>query len=320
MFGLARATMPHASTWSRVFGDAVDIAAFEQTIGAFFQAQIASPEVPARGSSILAMDGKTLCGTIPHGRTRGVHLLAAYLPDQGITLAQVAVDRKENEIVAAPKLLAQLDLTGMVVTADAMHTQRALSIQVVESQGDYCWFVKENQGDLYDHVELLFTEPHIAKGWSDPATDFTTARQVEQGHGRLEERIITVSRLLKDYVDWPYLEQAFCLERRVTSAGVTTMEVRYGITSLPPEVANAKRLMTIARQEWGIENGLHYRRDVTFDEDASQLRRGSGPHLLAALNNTVIGIMLQAGHSNLAAAQRAFAHAFDRILACYSAI
>lgn len=255
LLGLPRARMPHQSTWSRVFGHAVDVAELEQALSAFFRAQQATAEAPARGSRVLVIDGKTLRGTIPAGQTRGVRLLAAYLPDSGVTLAQVAVERKENEIVAAPGLLKQLDLTGMVVTGDAMHAPRAVSIQIVEAHGDYCWFVKENQPDMFAQLELLFTEPQIAKGWSDPATDFTTVQQVEKGHGRLEERIITVSRLRTDYSNWPYLDQVFRLERRVFQEGQTTTEVRYGITSLPPSVASAHRLMAIARMAWALKMG-----------------------------------------------------------------
>jgi predicted transposase YbfD/YdcC len=315
LLGLPRARMPHQSTWSRVFGQAVDVDQLEQVLGQFFADQQASAEVPARGSIVLAVDGKTLRGTIPAGQSRGVHLVAAYLPEQGVVLAQLAVEHKENEIVAVPKLLAQLDLSGVVVVGDAMQAQRELSIQVVEAKGDYLWFLKENQKTLYADLELLFAQPRFAKGWSDPGTDFTTATTVEKGHGRIEERTITVSRMLHDYANWPYLDQVFRLERRVTERGTTTLEVRYGITSLPPQLADAKRLLVIARSEWGIENGLHHRRDVSLQEDACQVRRGQAPQVLAALNNVVIGIVQQAGHHNLPAAQRAFTYAFDRLLA-----
>jgi predicted transposase YbfD/YdcC len=315
LFGLKRATMPHQSTWSRVLGQAVDVEQLEQLLGQFFEQTQQTAEVPARGSIVLAVDGKTLRGTIPAGRTRGVHLVAAYLPSAGVVLAQLAVDHKHNEIVAVPQLLAHLDLTGRVVVGDAMQAQRELSIQVVQDGGDYMWFVKENQPSLLADLELLFEQPRLAKGWSDPTTDFTTARHLEAGHGRLEERQITVSRMLHEYVDWPYLDQVFRLERSVTKGGKTSTEIRYGITSLPPEVANAEQLLKIARSEWGIENGLHYRRDVTLEEDACQLRRGRGPQVLAALNNAVIGLAGLHGQTNLAAAQRAFDYAFDRLLA-----
>ncbi len=107
----------------------------------------------------------------------------------------------------------------------------------------------------------------------------------------------------------------FRLERRVTEQGTTTGEVRSGITSLPPQVAVAERMMEVVRMEWGIENGLHHRRDVTLREDACQVRRGQAPQVLAALNNVVLGIVQRAGHQNLAAAQCAFSYAFDRLLA-----
>jgi predicted transposase YbfD/YdcC len=320
LFGLKRPSMPHQSTWSRLFAHAVNVEDLEALLGQFFLEQHRSAEVPPRGSLLLVVDGKTLRGTIPGGRTRGVHLVAAYLPDSGVVLAQLAVESKENEIVAVPKLLAHLDLTGMVVAGDAMQAQRALSVQVVEDGGDYMWFVKDNQPSLLADLELLFERPRLAKGWSDPSTDFTTVRQVQLGHGRLEERIITVSGMLKEYVDWPYVEQVFRLERRVSGAGKSKGEVRYGITSLPASVADAERLLSLARGEWGIENGLHYRRDVTLEEDACQVRRGQAPEVLAALNNVVIGLVLQTGERNLAAAQRAFGYAFDRLLARRAAL
>lgn len=315
LLGLERVSMPHRSTWSRVLGHAVDVDELECVLGQFFQEQQATSEVPERGSIVLAVDGKTLRGTLPRGQTRGVHLVAAYLPAEGVVLGQVAVETKENEIVAVPKLLRQLDLRGTIVVGDAMQAQRALSTQVVEAGGDYLWFVKDNQKALLADLTLLFERPRLAKGWSDPSTDFTTATRVDKGHGRLEERTITVSRMLKEYVDWPYLDQVFRLERRATEGGTTTVEVRFGITSTPPSVASAGRLLEVARAEWGIENGLHHRRDVTLQEDACQVRRGQAPQVLAALNNAAIGIVLSAGADNLAAAQRAFTHAFDRLLA-----
>lgn len=126
--------------------------------------------------------------------------------------------------------------------------------------------------------------------------------------------------MLQEYEDWPYLDQVFGLERVVTEAGSRMVEVRYGITSLPPTIADAGRILAMARAEWGIENGLQYRRDIRLAEDACQVRRGQGPQVLAALNNTVIGLVLQTGAHNLAAAQRAFAYTFERILARQNAM
>jgi predicted transposase YbfD/YdcC len=226
------------------------------------------------------------------------------------------VDTKENEIVVVPTLLAQLNLQGTVVVGDALQTQRALSAQVVEAGGDYVWFVKENQPTVLADIEALFTPPPLAPAHAAPCQDFRTARQVDKGHGRLEERVLTASALLAGYTDWPSLAQVFKLERTVWQQGRQVLhEVRYGMTSLPRAVADADRLLVIARAEWGIENGLHYRRDVTLQEDGSQLRRGDGPQVLAALNNAVISLVGQHGERNLAAVQRHFAYQFDRCLA-----
>jgi predicted transposase YbfD/YdcC len=315
LFGLSRPSMPHPSTWSRILGQALDPLALEQALTSFFQ-PAPDPEVPARGSIVLAIDGKTITGTIPLGKTRGVHLVAAYLPQEGVVLAQLAVDCKENEIVVMPTLLAALDLQGRVVVGDAMQTQRALSAQIIEAGGDYVWFVKENQPTLLAEIEELFLPPPIMPGHSAPARDFRRAKKLDKGHARREERTITVSSMLAGYSEWPGLEQVFKLERRVWQEGrAEVYEARYGVTSLPKSVAGPRRLLKIARAEWGIENGLHYRRDVTLEEDAGQVRRGGAPQVLAALNNVVISLMGQAGEQNLPDLQRTFDYHFDRFLA-----
>ncbi len=135
-------------------------------------------------------------GTIPLGQTQGVPLVAAYLPQQGVVLAQLAVDQKANEIVVVPTLVAQLNLHGAVVVGDAMQTQRELSIQIVAAGGDYLWFVKENQPTVLAEIETLCTPPPLTPGQAPPSLVFTTAQSVDSGHGRLEERMITVSEAL----------------------------------------------------------------------------------------------------------------------------
>ncbi|NJO21567.1 MAG: ISAs1 family transposase [Spirulinaceae cyanobacterium RM2_2_10] len=315
LFGLARPTMPHQATWSRIFAHAIDLNDFEARLSSFFLAQRQRAEQPARGSIVLALDGKTLRGTIPAGHTQGVHLLAAFLPHEGLVLAQAVVERKENEIVVAPTVLAGLPLAGMVVVGDALHTQRVLSTTIVEANGDYVWFADQNQPTVLHDISQLFVEPDVAKGWSLPPTDFETARSCESGHGRVEERIITVSSMLQDYTPWPYLAQVFKLERRWWDATGEHGEVRYGLTSLPRQVAAPADLLRIVRAEWGIENRLHHRRDVTLEEDACQLRRGRAPQTNAALNNVVVSLVLSSGATNLAAVQRQFAFAIDRAFA-----
>jgi predicted transposase YbfD/YdcC len=307
--------MPHPSTWSRILGHAVDPAALEKALTSFFQ-PAPQTEPPGRGSIVIASDGKTITGTIPLGKTRGVHLVAAYLPEEGVVLAQLAVDCKANEIVVMPTLLASLDLHGRVVVGDAMQTQRALSVQLLAQGGDYLWFVKENQPTLLAQIEELVVPLPITPGHSAPARDFREARQREKGHARLEERKIPVSSMLAGSCEWPGLEQVFKLERWVWQEGKADIyEVRYGVTSLPKTVVGPKRLLKVARAEWGIENGLHYRRDVRLEEDAGQMRRGGAPQVLAALNNVVVSLLGQAGESNLPDLQRTFDYHFDRFLA-----
>jgi predicted transposase YbfD/YdcC len=184
--------MPHSSTWSRVLGHAAEPAEVEEVVGQFF-VSLAKASHAKRGSLHLALDGKTLRGTIPLGQTRGVHLLAVYLPKQGVVLAQMSVDEKSNEITHAPKLLKQVDLRGVVVSGDAMFDQRELSMKIVEAKGDYLWTVKGNQEGLLEDIEVLFQPQRKRAGTSALPTDFRTVRTVEKGHGRLEKRTITVS-------------------------------------------------------------------------------------------------------------------------------
>ena len=316
LFGTKRARMPHHTTWSRILGRAVDIPALEQVVS-----QLLTPptlgEVPDRCSIAVALDGKTIRGTIPRGqRHGGVHLLAAYVPRRGVVLAQIAVDTKENEIVAAPTVLAQLDLTGVLLTGDAMFTQRALSIQMVEAGGDYLWMVKDNQPSLRNDIERLFAPEYVRAGWSAPAVDFTTAHTLECGHGRIEERILTASSLLADYSDWPYLAQVFKLEYRTTElcTGKVTHAIRYGVTSAPNQILDARGLLTATRGHWGIETGLHSRRDGSLQEDAMRTRTGQAPHVLATLNNLALGVLGRQGITNVAEAQRALAYHIDRFL------
>ena len=145
--------------------------------------------------------------------------------------------------------------------------------------------------------------------------DFRSASTIEKGHGRLDKRAITVSSLLANSSDWPELAQVFKLERHSTNTlGKTKTQVRYGITSLPAHLANPQRLLELTRGHWGIENGLHHRRDVTLREDHAQLCMGYAPHLLAMLNNTAWGLLARHGTSNLAHARRELSYQLDKAL------
>jgi predicted transposase YbfD/YdcC len=242
-----------------------------------------------------------------------VHLLAAYLPGEGLALMQVEVDSRENEIVAAPRVLNMLDLRGKIVTGDALLTQRKLAVQIVEAGGEYVFPVKENQPDLRADIQTLFEPEPCVKGFSPATKDLRSVEKVEKGHGRLEKRTLTASRDLKGYVEWPYAEQVFKLEREFQqlNTGKRSQEVVYGITSLMASEANAARLLEITRGHWGIESGLHYRRDVTLREDRCRVRMGQAPQVLAVINNLVLGLFARLGYTHAPEARRHFAAHLD---------
>lgn len=300
---VARAHLPSHNTYRRVLRDVVEVSELQAVISQFLTG------LPEVGQSVLiALDGKTLRGSIPTGQTRGVHLLAAYLPHEGLVLFQVAVGSKENEISVAPQVLQALDLRGKIVRGDALLTQRSLSIQIVEAGGKYLWLVKDNQPETLKAIETLFQPASPLPGTSLPANDFRTAETTDKGHGRLEQRRLTASSLLKDYLAWPYVEQVFQLERRriILATGEVEHEVVYGLTALTAQEAGPERLLALTRDYWGIENGLHYRRDVTLHEDATRLLAPRLAEVMALLNNLVIGLTMHQGWTNLAQARRHF--------------
>ena len=154
--GLRHCQAPHRTTYSRIFGEKLDAAEFEEAMGNFLA------RVPGDGQLVqAAIDGKALRGSIPAGQTQGVHLMAAYLPGERVVLAQVEVEGKENEIKAAPRLVKAIDLRSKVVSGDAMLTQRQLSSQVVEGGGEYVWTVKKNQPQLREDIATLFAGQEV---------------------------------------------------------------------------------------------------------------------------------------------------------------
>lgn len=197
----------------------------------------------------------------------------------------------------APRLLEQIDLRGRLVTGDALFAQRGLCQQVIDGSGDYLWVVKRNQPTLYENIDLLFREP-------PPGEPFGMAEQTNKHGDRVEVRRVWTSTVLEGYLDWPGARQVCKVQREVVRKGKKAVEVRFGITSLGADRADAARLLKEVRGHWAIENRLHYVRDVTMGEDASQVRTGSAPQVMAALRNTVLAILRGAGATNIAAALR----------------
>ena len=310
---LKRTWMPHHNTIRRVFQNILDEAEFDHRMQGYQQQQ-------AEGGGQLAMDGKTLRGTRIADAKPADHVLSVYDVQNQCVLAQAAVDRKENEIVAAPRALEQVVIAEKLITADAMHAQRALSAQIIARGGDYLWVVKENQERLYQDIERLFAPDKPKPGFGKISTDFQQAQTVNKGHGRIEKRQIQTSAMLNDYVDWPGLGQVYRLERCFTwvrqgKAIKTSHEVEYGITSLTQAKASPKRIMQIRRKHWRIETGLHYRRDVTFQEDATRMTKGASGRILATIHNVVLALIGQAGFQNAAQARRWFDGHIDQAFA-----
>ena len=197
----------------------------------------------------------------------------------------------------AGALLDALVLDGLVVTGDAQFCQRDLSGRVVAGGGAYFWVVKENQPDLLDAIRTLFALP-------PPGERFGRAVSRTRHGDRHETRLLLASAALNEYLDWPHPGQVCATVRQITRRGATRTETSYAITSLPPPAASPQRLLRLWRGHWGIENRLHWVRDVTLDEDRCQVRTGAAPQVLAALRNTAIGALRRAGHPNIAAALR----------------
>jgi predicted transposase YbfD/YdcC len=298
--GFTRQT-PCAATMHTVLRG-VDRAMLEAKLGGWAESLLHGTPGPAGSEEVIAVDGKTLRGSKKQGAP-GAHLLSALAPRLGLTLAQQAVDEKTNEIPVVLELLQHVVLEGRVVTMDALLTQRQIAQQIVEAGGDYVMVVKDNQPRLLEDIQTVFASPRLAEETR------TVAETMDCGHGRIEQRRLETSDILEGYNDWPGLAQVFRLERQVIrkKTGEVREEAVVGVTSLRPERADAARVLALVRGHWHIENQSHWVRDVTFDEDRSQVRCGSIPQIMAALRNTVIGLLRWAGYTNIATACRRLA-------------
>jgi predicted transposase YbfD/YdcC len=266
---------------ARVDGDAVDA-----TVGAW----LADRLHPLGHRRVLAVDGKRLRGSARAGHQ--VHLLAALDHHDGAVLAQRDVPADTNEIALFGPLLAGLDLAGVVVTADALHTQRDHASFLIARGADYLLVVKANQPALHAQLAGL--------PWRQiPVMDRTR----EHAHGRIEVRTLKVAAVAG--LCFPHAAQAIQVTRRVRAPGGRWRTVTvYAVTSLALGTASPAQLAGWLRGHWKIENRLHWVRDVTFGEDASHARTGSLPRVMASLRNLAIGALRLAGHPNLAAALR----------------
>lgn len=245
------------------------------------------------GRRVIAFDGKTLRGA-RDGAGNLVHLLAGLCQTTGTVLTQIAVGAKTNEIPMLRTLLGSIDITGAVITADALHCQRDTAEAIVGAGGHYIFTVKANQPKLRKQLKEL--------PWKQiPILDTS----IEHGHGRTAKRTLKATAIASGIL-FPLAAQVLRLTRTVTDhkTNNTHTEIVYAVTSLTITDATAAQVAGWLRGHWTIENKLHWVRDVTYAEDHSQVRTGNGPHAMAALRNAAIGLLRLDGHDNIAKALR----------------
>jgi predicted transposase YbfD/YdcC len=261
--------------------------------------------VELAGGRLVAIDGKTVRRSFAHAwdKSGAAHLVSALVSqgDNRLVFAQVAVEDKGNEITAIPKLLALMDLTGAVVTADAMGCQRGVAGGVVGGGGDYVLAVKDNQPALRDKVAKLLDEAALPGGIDGLSVG--RFERSEEGHGRRETRRVWVvddvahlgERLL---AQWPGLATgSLALVERTRQdlgdlTGKVTTERHYYISSLKgADDAAARRMAGYVRGHWAVENNLHWQLDVSFDEDRRRIRKGHGAENFSRLCRIALNLL-----------------------------
>jgi predicted transposase YbfD/YdcC len=283
----------------------IDIQGFEQILSTWVRATSqASPTDP------LAVDGKTVRGA----RTAegdAPHLLSCFTHQSQEVWAELAVGEKTNEIPEARKLLPTLPIGGRVCTFDALHSHRQLWGLLRSKQAYPLFVIKGNEPTLQADLATYFADPH---------GEIQQAETMDRQRGRIERRAIRVSSEMGSYLqaDWPGVTHVAQLTRTRTEKDTTSIEVAYLIAILPPGSDAPQALLALSRGHWGIENRLHYVRDVTFAEDRSRIRTGHAPQLLAACRNLAITLIHRSGSSHIAASRRSFSYhprsAFDLLL------
>ncbi|MGP9529187.1 ISAs1 family transposase [Glutamicibacter sp. AOP5-A2-18] len=293
---------PHATTIARVL-QLLDTRTFELLLADWVQNLRHRTRHNTRIRAI-AIDGKEVRGA-KNGNHPRVHLLSAIDQDSHAVLSQVSVGVKTNEITQFTTLLDHVtDLKGTVVTADALHTQKGHARYLHGREAHYIFTVKGNQAKLLAELEQL---PWDAMPEGN--------RTIQTKNGRRTIRTVK-SVTVTTGTSFPHATQAMQITRKSRSLNSTKwhLETVHALTSLPTHLASPRELGERVQKHWGIENGLHWRRDVTWREDKSQVRTGNAPHAMATLRNIAITLLKNLGHSNLAKATRKLRNHPDRVL------
>jgi len=240
---------------------------------------------------VVSIDGKTLRRSLDKASLKSaLHLVSAWAGDSCLSLGQVAVDDKSNEITAIPKLLKILDISGATVTIDAMGCQKQIARQIIEQDGDYVLAVKENQPALFDEVRRTMHE--IA---DHPTTSlaYDYHESTDGGHGRVEVRKLWCTDCINEATarldEWVGLHQFAMVERHRTVGETTSVERAYYIAS--HQHVSAKWLAHAIRSHWAIENKLHWSLDVAFDEDHCRVRTGHAAENMALLRKIALNLL-----------------------------
>ena len=269
----------------------------------------------ALGREIVALDGKAQRRACNKGQ-RIPYVVSAWASASGLTLGQVKVDEKSNEITAIPKLLRALELQGCIVTIDAMGCQKKIAREIIEADADYCLALKGNQTAAHEEIRAFFDDlipPDPAMGTPPrpPRTDYVES--VEGDHGRIETRRYWITDQIDwfaDVEDWEGLRSFGIVDSVRQTGDSRSYERRCFLLSLPPD---AKTFAAACRGHWGVENPPHWTLDVTFREDNSRARSGHAPENLAALRRLALNtIKSNTSHPKLSVRSRRLMAAWNQ--------
>jgi len=283
--------VPSHDTFSRLFRQ-FDPEAFRAAFQRFMAKFSEQCRGTAPGTGVVAIDDKVLRRSFDRASNKSaLHMVSAWGCEQRLVLAQVAADAKSNEITAVPALLRLLSLQGTIVTADALHCQRATAQQRVDQGGDYALALKGNQGTPHDDVVRFLADPAIKAATGTPMVDAGHGRVERRRSPGIETRQATASTdigWLQEQHAWPGLVAIGKVHRiRETATGTTAETACYLLSAaLLPD-----RLNEVARSHWGIENQLHWRLDVVMNEDGDRTRLGHGPETLAVLRHMALNVI-----------------------------
>src|SRR5271165_2571679 len=242
------------------------------------------------GIKRIAIDGKTLRRSFDQASGKAaLHLVSAWATEQHLVLGQVAVDTKSNEITAIPKLLELLDVSGAMVSIDAMGCQKEIAAKIRAGGGDYVLSVKENQPNLLEDIQRCM-EKGLDTNFA--GMDHSYHEECYKGHGRVEKHSVHTilnPEGIRDQASWQDLQAiTLVFSERQELGKEMTEEVRYYIGS---RASKAKVYTNSIRSHWGIENGLHWVLDVCFDEDQSRMRTENSPENMALLRRLALCLL-----------------------------